>query len=171
MRARNHPIQAFTGDTVVSSFGTTYYQGPMVKGLYHGAAGVHISANGHTYKGPFVAGERSGAEGEMTFQNGDVYQGSWLKDEKHGQGTFVEKRTGNKYMGGYENGKRWGKGVTYWEVADEEGDMCQICYGEEIDALFYDCGHVCACVECAKQVDSCPICRKSVRHVVRMYRS
>ena len=54
----------------------------------------------------------------------------------------------------FENGKRWGKGITYWEVADEQGDMCQICMAEEIDALFYDCGHVCSCVECAKHVES-----------------
>ncbi len=171
MAARNHPIQAFTGEKTISVFGTHFYSGPLLKGLYHGLSATHISSNGQTYHGPYVAGERSGADGKMTYQNGDVYEGSWLKNEKHGQGTFVEKRTKNRYVGGFENGKRWGKGTTYWEVADEQGDMCQICMAEEIDALFYDCGHVCSCVECAKQVESCPICRKTVRHVVRMYRS
>lgn len=171
MSARNHPTQAFTGEKTINVFGTHYYSGPLLKGLYHGPSATHIQSNGQTYTGPYVAGERSGTQGKMTYQNGDVYEGSWLKGEKHGQGTFVEKRTGNRYVGGFENGKRWGKGTTYWEVADEEGDMCQICYSEEIDALFYDCGHVCACVDCAKQVEACPICRKNVRHVVRMYRS
>ena len=171
MSARHHPTQAFTGHQTIAPFGSTFYSGPIVKGLYHGDSATFTASNGQTYKGPFVAGEKSGAHGTMTYQNGDTYEGSWLKDEKHGQGTFVEKRTGNKYVGGFENGKRWGKGVTYWEVADEEGDMCQICYSDEIDALFYDCGHVCACYECAKQVEACPICRKNVRHVVRMYRS
>ena len=142
-----------------------------MNGRFHGAKGTHISSHGHTYEGPFVAGQRSGESGTMTYSNGDVYKGSWLKDERHGQGEFVERRTGNRYVGGYENGKRWGKGVTYWEIADEEGDMCQICYSEAINALFYDCGHVCACVECARQVDTCPICRRSVKSVIRMFRS
>lgn len=74
-------------------------------------------------------------------------------------------------MGGYQEGKPWGKGITYWEVADEEGEMCQICYGEAVDSLFYDCGHVCACVECAKQVEVCPICRKTVKQVVRIWKA
>lgn len=171
MAARRHPTHAFTGKKTINVFGTDFYAGPIFKGLSHGPSATHISSNGQTYHGPYVAGERSGDEGKMIYQNGDVYEGSWLKNEKHGQGSFVEKRTGNKYVGGFQSGKRWGNGTTYWEEADEQGDMCQICYGEEIDALFYDCGHVCACVDCAKQVDSCPICRKNVRQVVKMYRS
>ena len=168
---RKHPIQAFTGTAILNDFGAGYYSGPLVKGRYHGENGVWITANGHSYKGPFVADEKSGAMGMMTYQNGDVYEGAWLKDEKHGQGTLVEKRTGNKYVGGFENGKRWGEGVTYWKVADEQSDMCQICYSEEIDALFYDCGHVCACVDCAKQCEACPICRKPIVKVVKMYKA
>jgi hypothetical protein len=171
MAERRHPIlsRTTTEPVEVADFGMNYYKGPLVKGQLHGENCFMITSHGHTYEGPLVMNEKSGSRGKMTYQNGDVYEGEWKNDERHGQGTFTEKRTGNKYVGGFQNGKRWGKGVTHWEVADEEADMCQICYGEEIDALFFDCGHVCSCMECAKQCDVCPICRRSVRQVVRMF--
>ncbi|KAF7510267.1 hypothetical protein GJ744_006963 [Endocarpon pusillum] len=172
--ARNHPVKAHTGHITVSSFGLDYYSGHLLKGLYSGL-GTHITPTGHSYTGPFLAGSRSTSkdhpEGTCTYSNGDTYAGGWSNDEKHGQGVFVEKRTGNKYVGGFQEGKQWGKGITYWEVADEEGEMCQICYGEAVDALFYDCGHVCTCVVCAKQVENCPICRKTVKQVVKIWKA
>ena len=171
MAERRHPIHARTSlDPVeIADFGMNYYKGPLVNGQPHGENCYMITPHGHTYKGPLIMNEKSGANGKMTYQNGDIYEGEWKNDERHGQGTLTEKRTGNVYEGGFQNGKRWGKGTTHWKVADEEADMCQICYGEEIDALFFDCGHVCSCVECAKQCDVCPICRRAVRQVVRMF--
>ena len=171
MKQRRHPVKAFTGTRTLNAFGRDYYSGPLLNGRFHGENGTYITSTGHTYVGPFVAGARQGQMATLTYQNGDVYTGGFHADEKHGQGTFIQKRTGNKYVGGYQNDKRWGKGTMFYEVADEEGEMCQICYGEEMDALFYDCGHVCACVECARQVDVCPICRKSVKDVVRVFRA
>jgi hypothetical protein len=37
--------------------------------------------------------------------------------------------------------------------------------------LFFDCGHVCSCVECARQCEICPICRRNVKQVVKMFRA
>lgn len=169
-KSRNHPIYSFTGArTVEATFTGDYYSGEFNKGHYHGK-GKHISGSASTYEGNFVFGQRHG-KGLMVYPSGDTYDGDWADDQRHGQGTFVERKTGNRYVGGYKDGKRHGKGVSYWEVADEEMDLCQICYSEEQDALFYDCGHVCACVACARQVDFCPICRKNVIGVVRIYRT
>ncbi|PLN80648.1 MATH and UCH domain protein [Aspergillus taichungensis] len=168
--ARNHPTKAFTGrKTVDASFTTDYYSGDFCKGYHHGV-GKHVSDTVVTYEGDFVLGKRHG-QGRMEYPTGDTYDGSWAENQCHGQGTFVEHKTGNRYVGGYKDGKRHGKGISYWEVADEEMDLCQICYSEEQDALFYDCGHVCACVTCARQVDLCPICRKSIISVVKIYRT
>ncbi|KAK2749579.1 hypothetical protein FQN55_003279 [Onygenales sp. PD_40] len=168
--SRRHPSQAYTGTkTVEATFNGDYYSGNFKKGYYHGK-GTHISDSGATYTGDFVLGQRHG-QGNMEFATGDTYSGDWVEDQRHGQGTFIERKTGNKYVGGYRDGKRHGKGVSYWEVADEEMDLCQICYSEDQDALFYSCGHVCACVSCAKQVDICPMCRKKVVSVVKIYRS
>ena len=170
---KRHPIYSKTTseDIELANFGTDYYKGPLLNGRCHGAQCLSISSSGNTYKGPLVCGVKSGKGGKMTYCNGDTYEGEWYKDERHGQGTFVEARTGNKYVGGFETGKRWGMGTTYWQVADEQADLCQICYGQEIDALFFDCGHVCACVDCSKQCELCPICRKPVKQVVKMFRS
>ncbi|KAJ9232793.1 hypothetical protein DTO169E5_7353 [Paecilomyces variotii] len=168
--SRRHPTRAFTGTkTIDAGFSGDYYSGDFNKGYYHGK-GTHISDSGATYVGDFIFGLRHGS-GTMEYPSGDTYSGDWVEDQRHGQGTFVERKTGNKYVGGYRDGKRHGKGISYWEVADEEMDLCQICYGEEQDALFYDCGHVCACVACARQVDTCPICRKNVISVVKIYRT
>ena len=171
MAERRHPIQARTSvePVEIASFGQDYYRGPLVNGQPHGEHCFMITSYGHTYEGPLVMNDKDGASGKMTYQSGDVYEGEWKNNDRHGQGTFIEKRTGNKYVGGFQDGKRWGKGVTHWQVADQEAAMCQICYGEEIDALFFDCGHVCSCMDCAKQCDVCPICRRSVRQVVRMF--
>ncbi|KAL6244638.1 hypothetical protein RBB50_008166 [Rhinocladiella similis] len=170
---RKHPVLSKTSEETVelAEFGADYYKGPLVNGRMHGEHALCISSSGHTYEGPLVCSKRCGKGGKMTYQNGDTYTGDWEDDERHGQGTFVEQRTGNKYVGGFEYGKRWGMGTTYWQVADEQADLCQICYGQEIDALFFDCGHVCSCVECARQCEICPICRRSVKQVVKMFRA
>ncbi|KAJ9655456.1 hypothetical protein H2198_005642 [Neophaeococcomyces mojaviensis] len=177
MVQRKHPILSATTDGPVelAEFGGDYYKGPLVNGQRHGKMCSLITQSGDTYEGPLVSGQKSGGKGKMIYQNGDVYDGEWLDDQKHGQGEFIEKRTGNRYVGGYENDKRWGKGVTYWEVADQQAALCQVCYFEEVDALFYKCGHVVACFSCAKQCASdsagCPVCRKPIEAVVKMYRS
>lgn len=168
-KARNHPIKSLTGTkTIEAGFTSDYYSGDFLKGCWHGH-GTHISASGTVYRGEFAFNHRHGT-GKMEYPTGDTYDGEWMQDQRHGQGTFVDGKTGNKYVGGYRNGKRHGKGISYWEVADEELDRCGICYSEEKDALFYDCGHVCACVACANQVELCPICRKKVISVVKIYR-
>lgn len=177
MVQREHPTLARNSEDVVelSEFGGDFYRGPLIRGQRHGQHCSLITQSGDTYEGPMVAGQKSGGKGKMTYQNGDVYEGEWLDDQKHGQGEFLEKRTGNRYVGGYESDKRWGKGVTYWEVADQQAALCQVCYFEEVDALFYRCGHVVACYTCAKQCASdtngCPVCRRPIEAVVRMYRS
>ncbi|THC87459.1 hypothetical protein EYZ11_013095 [Aspergillus tanneri] len=138
--SRNHPIKAFTGyKTINTTFTSEYYSGEFKKGYYHGK-GTHISDSAATYVGDFILGKRHG-KGFMEYPTGDTYDGDWSENLCHGHGAFVERKTGNKYIGGYKDGKRHGKGISYWEVADEEMDLCQICYSEEQDALFYDCGH------------------------------
>lgn len=168
--SRNHPVQGFTGTkTIEATFTSDFYSGEFLKGYYHGR-GKHLSASGTVYEGDFIFGRRHG-QGKMEYPTGDTYDGDWVEDVRHGQGTYVEKKTGNSYVGGYKDGKKYGKGISYWEVADEEADLCQICYSEEQDAVFIDCGHVCSCVTCAKQVDLCPICRKSIKSVIKIYRT
>ncbi|ODM15744.1 hypothetical protein SI65_08978 [Aspergillus cristatus] len=168
--ARKHPTQSFTGTTTLPvTFTSDYYTGALHKGHYHGH-GTHITPLGNIYTGTFIFSRRHG-HGTMEYPSGDTYEGDWANDVCHGQGTYIEAKTGNKYVGGYKDGKRSGKGISYWEVVNEEMDLCQICYGGEKDACFFDCGHVCACVGCARMVDLCPICRRRIVNVVKIYRT
>ncbi|KAF7718202.1 Ubiquitin carboxyl-terminal hydrolase [Penicillium ucsense] len=168
--SRHHPLAGFTGhQTLEATFVNDFYSGEILKGYYHGR-GKHISATGTVYEGDFIFSRRHG-QGKMEYPTGDTYDGDWVDDVRHGQGTYIEKSTGNKYVGGYKDGKRHGKGISYWEVADDEADLCQICYSEEQNAVFCDCGHICSCVTCAKQVDLCPICRKTIKNVIKIYRT
>lgn len=132
--------------------------------------GTLITLAGDAYTGNFTAGDKSG-QGTMAYANGDTYTGEWKANEPNGQGQMVYAKTGNVYTGGFKKRKRHGKGHMVFEVADEEMYLCKICYEGEMDALFYDCGHVAACEECARQVDQCPVCRRNVRAVVRIWRT
>ncbi|KAI3442266.1 uncharacterized protein J3R85_001373, partial [Psidium guajava] len=50
---------------------------------------------------------------------------------------------------------------------------CCICYEKQVDSLLYRCGHMCACLKCAHELQwssgKCPICRAPIVDVVRTY--
>lgn len=50
---------------------------------------------------------------------------------------------------------------------------CCICYEKQVDSLLYRCGHMCACLKCAHELQwssgKCPICRAPIVDVVRAY--
>lgn len=48
---------------------------------------------------------------------------------------------------------------------------CNICYVEEIDSVYIPCGHKCSCSLCSSKLKSCPICRKQIKNVVKIYHS
>ena len=150
-------------------FGSLYVSAENKCGPANGHC-IRIETFGDAYFGNCVLGVYSG-HGTMYYANGDTYAGEWDRDLPNGQGTMVYGKTGNVYTGGWRNGKRHGKGTMHFEVADEDLEICRICYEAEMDALFFRCGHVAACEECAKQVKDCPVCRKPVDAVVKIYKT
>jgi len=55
---------------------------------------------------------------------------------------------------------------------------CSVCLEQPIDCVLYMCGHMCMCHECAvgvynagPQGGSCPICRQTIKDVIKIYRS
>ncbi|KAJ8664548.1 hypothetical protein QAD02_006210, partial [Eretmocerus hayati] len=54
---------------------------------------------------------------------------------------------------------------------------CSICYERTIDSVLYMCGHMCMCYTCALQQwrgkggGHCPLCRATIRDVIRIYKS
>ncbi|KAF1974633.1 hypothetical protein BU23DRAFT_505075 [Bimuria novae-zelandiae CBS 107.79] len=164
--ARNFPAR-MNGHFTFNYFSSQYYKGVYVNGHRHGH-GLRIYHSGATYSGSFRLGQRHG-HGLYTFQNGDTYDGEWVANQQHGTGTFVEATTGNTYTGGWRNDKKFGEGVTHWKSAQETERLCRICWEEPAEAAFYDCGHVVACVGCARQVESCPVCRRRVLSAMKLY--
>ncbi|KAI9890163.1 MAG: Alsin [Vezdaea aestivalis] len=158
------------GPYTTSYFGGSFFSGHLLHGREHGE-GRSISATGDSYSGPFVYGHQHGHRGTMTFASGDKYTGSWDGGCMEGQGTMEYAKTGNVYTGGFKADRRHGKGTMMFLVADDEANTCQICYEAEMDAVFNDCGHLCACLGCARQVDSCPVCRKAVLSVIKLFRA
>ncbi|ORY17606.1 hypothetical protein BCR34DRAFT_22357 [Clohesyomyces aquaticus] len=165
-QARNFPGK-LTGHFTLNYFSSQYYKGEMKNGHRHGQ-GIRIYHTGATYEGTFLLSRRH-SHGLYTFQNGDTYEGEWFQDQQHGTGTFVEAATGNTYVGGWKNDKKFGEGVTHWKNAQETERLCRICWEESADSAFYDCGHVVACLQCARRVDSCPVCRKRVLSAMKLY--
>jgi len=59
----------------------------------------------------------------------------------------------------------------------EEGDtmdddaMCKICMDSPIDCVMLECGHMCTCTQCGKQMAECPICRQYVVRVVKTFKA
>ena len=155
------------GPVTLNYFGEDAYMGMMKNGFMHGQ-GKRITYAGTTYTGTFRFGERHGL-GQLIYSNGDEYYGDWVHDQREGQGRFVQKATGNVYEGGWLKDRQHGAGVTTWKLAEEAEHMCKICWDEGADAALYDCGHVVACLKCAKQMETCPVCRKRVLSAMKLY--
>jgi hypothetical protein len=164
--ARNFPHK-LQGHFTYDYFSSEYYKGEIVNGYPHGH-GIQIYHSGATYNGSFRLGQRYG-HGLYTFQNGDTYDGDWVDNQQHGTGTYVEAASGNTYVGGWQNDKKFGAGVTHWKNAQESERLCRICWDGEAEAAFYDCGHVVACLTCAREVQTCPVCRKRVLSSMKLY--
>jgi len=54
---------------------------------------------------------------------------------------------------------------------------CVACCERPVDSVFYSCGHMCMCYNCAveywksKEKGCCPICRANISDVIRTYKS
>lgn len=55
------------------------------------------------------------------------------------------------------------------QKVEEEGECC-VCMNAQSDCVLYRCGHVCACMSCAKELKQCPICREQVSDVIKMWK-
>ncbi|KAF9631861.1 Peptidase C19 ubiquitin carboxyl-terminal hydrolase 2 [Lasiodiplodia theobromae] len=161
------PTAPLTGHFTMDYFSSEHYMGMLVRGRPHGT-GRHLYFDGGEYVGSYRLGQRHG-NGRLTYPNGDVYEGEWAANLPEGRGSFIEAETGNSYFGGWKAGKKFGEGVTHWKSAQEIERLCRICWEDSADAAFYDCGHVVACLSCARRVDTCPVCRRRVLSAMKLY--
>lgn len=55
-------------------------------------------------------------------------------------------------------------------------DECTICYENMVDTVLYACGHMCLCYACGLKLKKmanacCPICRRTIKDIIKTYRS
>lgn len=162
---RNFPHLG-AGHVVLDYFLSESYTGEILQGLPHG----HGTKTYHdtVYTGDFRLGLRHG-QGKRTNGVGDTYTGGYYRDRRHGRGEELCATWGNKYVGSWENGRKSGSGVMYFQKPMEFENTCRICWEAQANTAFYDCGHVLSCTECAPQVQTCPICRKTVLARLKLY--
>lgn len=73
---------------------------------------------------------------------------------------------------------RPGEEKAYWEEGkkgeEREGDVCSVCMDAKKDSILVDCGHRATCFSCGNMLlqanpPLCPICRKRIRQVVKIF--
>lgn len=50
-------------------------------------------------------------------------------------------------------------------------DACKVCLDAEANCAFIECGHIVSCLNCAKLLTRCPICRATIKRTLRVYKS
>ncbi|CAF3793334.1 unnamed protein product [Adineta steineri] len=50
-------------------------------------------------------------------------------------------------------------------------EACKVCLDAEANCAFIDCGHIVSCLNCAKLLTRCPICRETIKRTLRIYKS
>jgi hypothetical protein len=50
------------------------------------------------------------------------------------------------------------------------GTSCCICVEQHRECVFLPCRHLCACEECSKLLDECPVCRQPIVEKITIYR-
>ncbi|XP_012620952.3 E3 ubiquitin-protein ligase NEURL1B isoform X1 [Microcebus murinus] len=61
------------------------------------------------------------------------------------------------------------------EPADSKNGECTVCFDGEVDTVIYTCGHMCLCFNCGLRLRRqaracCPICRRPIKDVIKIYR-
>lgn len=53
----------------------------------------------------------------------------------------------------------------------KEARQCKICMDAEVGIVFLPCGHLVTCVNCAPNLEDCPVCRSTIKASVRTFLS
>ncbi|GMR58733.1 hypothetical protein PMAYCL1PPCAC_28928 [Pristionchus mayeri] len=60
-------------------------------------------------------------------------------------------------------------------LVQENRSECYICFDAAINSVFIDCGHMCACIECAQKIknetNKCPICRRVIKQACKTFKT
>ena len=56
-------------------------------------------------------------------------------------------------------------------TASNSEDACKVCLDAEANCAFIECGHIVSCLNCAKLLTRCPVCRETIKRTLRIYKS
>jgi hypothetical protein len=56
-------------------------------------------------------------------------------------------------------------------VPTSSEDTCKVCLDAEANCAFIECGHIVSCLNCAKVLTRCPVCRETIKRTLRVYKS
>lgn len=61
------------------------------------------------------------------------------------------------------------------ELTGSKNGECTVCFDGEVDTVIYTCGHMCLCHGCGLRLKRqaracCPICRRPIKDVIKIYR-
>jgi hypothetical protein len=50
-------------------------------------------------------------------------------------------------------------------------EICVVCFDKPYDCVFVDCGHMCACLDCAPSFNNvCPYCKVPIQRILKVYK-
>ena len=61
------------------------------------------------------------------------------------------------------------EGAPKGDISFKRKKECIVCMDMESDTVFMPCRHMCACIECGNKLTTCPICRKEIECVIKVY--
>lgn len=77
-------------------------------------------------------------------------------------------KIGNSAMYEIDMGEKSPKQID--EHKEKNNNTCSICWDEERDCLIMPCRHNVTCLKCIKSVKNCPICRKPIQDLLRIFK-
>ena len=83
---------------------------------------------------------------------------------------YTQQRDYDEYLRRVREGRRSQDGNGN-RTPPEELDVCAVCLTNRRDCVLLNCGHVCVCSRCVKdlQPPQCPICRQRIARTVPLY--
>jgi len=48
-------------------------------------------------------------------------------------------------------------------------ESCVVCYENKINCVLLECGHRALCMDCGNKLTDCPMCRKPIERIIRVY--
>ena len=53
---------------------------------------------------------------------------------------------------------------------DPDENLCKICVNNMVECVFSECGHMICCMNCSSNLKTCPICRKKIVIVIKVFK-